>query len=230
MTERHRNFTGKSDFFDWCNMHNKPEEVLTKAKVYLGDAKIELKKPEDLIPYYTHLVASAACNGSSQTINLTRKSYINIEEAEHIGNLVYDAIYWYRKAKREKVPFNYAFAQRQKNFWCSEKPVMESIIAIINKNPNITKFHLDSDYRKALEFITEYIIPHYFSKVHDAMHTRQREDFVKYASENGYCAFSWNFETGEVGYQNQGEWHPAIRDMCFDIADYHKMMKEGKVS
>ena len=38
-------YTGKSDFFDWCNMHNKPEDVIKKATVFLSGAKITFEKP-----------------------------------------------------------------------------------------------------------------------------------------------------------------------------------------
>ena len=55
MTERTHSFTGKSDFFDWCNMHYTPETIIEKATIFLGDAEIKKDKPEDLIPYYTHL-------------------------------------------------------------------------------------------------------------------------------------------------------------------------------
>ena len=36
-------YTGKSDFFDWCNMHNKPEDVIKKAtRESYGEALAEL--------------------------------------------------------------------------------------------------------------------------------------------------------------------------------------------
>ena len=51
MTERGYNFTGKSDFFDWCNMLHNPEEIISKADVFLGNAQVKLNTLEDLIPY-----------------------------------------------------------------------------------------------------------------------------------------------------------------------------------
>ena len=41
MTERTHNFTGKSDFFDWCNMYYTPETIIEKATVFLGDAEVK---------------------------------------------------------------------------------------------------------------------------------------------------------------------------------------------
>ena len=71
MTERTHSFTGKSDFFDWCNMHYTPETIIEKATIFLGDAEIKKDKPEDLIPYYTHLIASAGCTPEKQSIFLS---------------------------------------------------------------------------------------------------------------------------------------------------------------
>ena len=73
-------YTGKSDFFDWCNMHNKPEDVIKKATVFLSGAKITFEKPEDLIPYYTHTIASMSCSKEKQFINLSKESYLDTRE------------------------------------------------------------------------------------------------------------------------------------------------------
>ena len=105
MTERTHNFTGKSDFFDWCNMHYTPETIIEKATIFLGDAEIKKDKPEDLIPYYTHIIASAGCGSDKQNIFLSKQSWINLEEAEHIAIIIYDMIKVARKAKKEKVIF-----------------------------------------------------------------------------------------------------------------------------
>ena len=71
MTERTHSFTGKSDFFDWCNMHYTPETIIEKATIFLGDAEIKKDKPEDLIPYYTHIITSAGCTPEKQSIFLS---------------------------------------------------------------------------------------------------------------------------------------------------------------
>ena len=219
-------FTGKSDFCDWCEMHYTPQEILKKANVYLGDAKISITTEKDLIPYYTHLIASACGSNGSQTINLSRESFINSEEKEFLSHKIIDAITWARKAKKNNEKFDYNFCKSQKNFWPDDQYVWKAIINRINEKPEVIKFHINKDYRKACDFIEDYLIDRYFYGIHDAMHTRYREEFVKYCSENGFCAFSINFDTGEWSYQNQGEWHPVIKDLCFAIADYHKMIKE----
>ena len=89
MTERTHSFTGKSDFFDWCNMHYTPETIIEKATIFLGDAEIKKDKPEDLIPYYTHLIASAGCTPEKQSIFLSSRSWIDQEERERIAIMLY---------------------------------------------------------------------------------------------------------------------------------------------
>ena len=221
-------WTGKSDFCDWCEMHNNPKEIVEKAKVYMGDARVAINNERDLIPYYTHLTASIATNPQGQSIHLSRHSWIDDEEKQFLSTKVIEAIQWARKAKKNKEKFDFNFCKKQKNYWGDNDAIWKAIIARINEKPEVMKFHIDKDFRKACWFFEEYVIPHFFYGIHDAMHTRYREQFVKYCSENGYCAFSINFETGEWGYQNQGEWHPVIRDMCFAIADFHKMEKDFK--
>ena len=109
-------YTGKSDFDDWCNMHNKPEDVIKKATVFLNGAKITFEKPEDLIPYYTHTIASMSCSKEKQFINLSKESYLDTREKERLSNFIYNSIIWAQKAHREKKSFNLDFIKNQRNY------------------------------------------------------------------------------------------------------------------
>ena len=219
-------WTGKSDFADWCEMHNTPKEIVKNAIIYYGNVKVSLEKSKDLIPYYTHLTSTIVASDGKQLVELSAESYLDYIEKEFIASRVYSCILWARRAIRTKSNFNYSFCKAQKEYTNGDEAVWKAIIKIIKDNPEIIKFHLNKNNYKARAFIIDYIIPHYFSKVHDSRRTMQREQFVKYCSENGYCAFSIDFENNIWGYQTQGEWHPVIRDMCWKIADYHKMIKE----
>lgn len=221
MTERKHNFTGKSDFFDWCNMHYTPETVIKKAVIFLGDAEIKKDKPEDLIPYYTHLISSAGCGPDKQTITLTRESWINIEEREHLAFMVYDAIKGARRAKKEGVKFNLAYMKKQDYYFPGQsEAVHKAVIDIVNKDPDIIKTHLPSDFREAFRFIEDFLMPRKFGAVHDPMHNRMREEFVEYARENGYAVFSWDEKKVS---KNGDRFHPVIWRMCSMIQEYHKM-------
>ena len=138
-------YTGKSDFFDWCNMHNKPEDVIKKATVFLSGAKITFEKPEDLIPYYTHTIASMSCSKEKQFINLSKESYLDTREKERLSNFIYNSIIWAQKAHREKKSFNLDFIKDQKNYkiYSSEDDyILSSIVNKIKKYPELIKLYM----------------------------------------------------------------------------------------
>ena len=210
-------YTGKSDFFDWCNMHNKPEDVIKKATVFLSGAKITFEKPEDLIPYYTHTIASMSCSKEKQFINLSKESYLDTREKERLSNFIYNAIMWAQKAHREKKSFNLDFIKDQKNYkiYSSEDDyILSSIVNKIKKYPELIKFPIKCD-----SIIKEYILPHYFDDIHDKTITSLKEDFIKYAEENGFAIYKENSSTGE--------YHPIIWNMSLDVAQYHKKYGEA---
>ena len=210
-------YTGKSDFFDWCNIHNKPEDVIKKATVFLSGAKITFEKPEDLIPYYTHTIASMSCSKEKQFINLSKESYLDTREKERLSNFIYNAIMWAQKAHREKKSFNLDFIKDQKNYkvYSSEDDyILSSIINRIKKYPELIKFPIKCD-----SIIKEYILPHYFDDIHDKTITSLKEDFIKYAEENGFAIYKENSSTGE--------YHPIIWNMSLDVVQYYKKYGEA---
>lgn len=210
-------YTGKSDFFDWCNIHNKPEDVIKKATVFLSGAKITFEKPEDLIPYYTHTIASMSCSKEKQFINLSKESYLDTREKERLSNFIYNSIIWAQKAHREKKSFNLDFIKDQKNYkiYSSEDDyILSSIVNKIKKYPELIKFPIKCD-----SIIKEYILPHYFDDIHDKTITSLKEDFIKYAEENGFAIYKENSSTGE--------YHPIIWNMSLDVAQYYKKYGEA---
>ena len=210
-------YTGKSDFFDWCNIHNKPEDVIKKATVFLSGAKITFEKPEDLIPYYTHTIASMSCSKEKQFINLSKESYLDTREKERLSNFIYNSIIWAQKAHREKKSFNLDFIKDQKNYkiYSSEDDyILSSIVNKIKKYPELIKFPIKCD-----SIIKEYILPHYFDDIHDKTITSLKEDFIKYAEENGFAIYKENSSTGE--------YHPIIWNMSLDVVQYYKKYGEA---
>ena len=183
-------YTGKSDFDDWCNMHNKPEDVIKKATVFLNGAKITFEKPEDLIPYYTHTIASMSCSKEKQFINLSKESYLDTREKERLSNFIHNSIIWAQKAHREKKNFNLDFIKDQKNYKVyslEDDYILNSIVNKIKKYPELIKFPIKCD-----SIIKEYILPHYFDDIHDKTITSLKEDFIKYAEENGFATYKEN--------------------------------------
>ena len=210
-------YTGKSDFDDWCNMHNKPEDVIKKATVFLNGAKITFEKPEDLIPYYTHTIASMSCSKEKQFINLSKESYLDTREKERLSNFIYNSIMWAQKAHREKKSFNLDFIKDQKNYKVyslEDDYILNSIVNKIKKYPELIKFPIKCD-----SIIKEYVLPHYFDDIHDKITTSLKEDFIKYAEENGFATYKENAST-EV-------YHPIIWNMSLDVAQYYKKYGEA---
>ena len=220
-------------------IHN-PQEFVEKSKIYLGDARVMIKEEKDLIPYYTHLISSACYNKESgNTIHLSRNSFIDSEEREHIAWRVRDVIGVFRKAKKEKVDVTLDYMKKQK-FWWNDSDVIiwkalvdkvknnsdlrkqlvgyilccvVTINNLLINNMDLIKVHLPKDYRECSYFISEWLIPNYFYDIHDSMHNRFREEFVKFAHENGYSTFE----------DDKGIYHPIIWKMCYSIEEYKKM-------
>ena len=218
-------FTGKCDFYDHCYMIGNPKEVLEKATIYYGDARVDIKTEKDLFPYATHLVASMASSSESQTIRLSKDSYINEEEIESIAWRVRDCILLARKAKKEKTPFTYEWAKDKITSFSAEDIPWKQIIEILNKNPNIIKFHLSKDYREDRKLLEQFIVPWYFSHVHLTQFNRYREIFVEECVRKGFAGFMIKDGTIE---EMEGEYHPVIWKMCWDIKDYYEAQKKYK--
>lgn len=230
MQRRHviSRFTGKCDFFDDCEMIRTPEEIVGRSDIYLGDAKVEIKTPKDLIPYYTHIVSSACYtqdNGNS--IHLSKESFIDSEEKEFLVWRIMDAIKFARKAKKEKKPFdlNYFKAERNDKFDTTPDFLWKKIISIVNGQPEIIKMHISKDYCVASRYITDWVIPNYFYDVHDPNHNRSREEFVKYCEEEGFSVIK---DRGDYRERTEGIYHPIITRMCMKIEEYYRMERTYK--
>lgn len=209
-------WTGKCDFADDCEMIHNPQEIIEKSKIYLGDARVMIKGEKDLIPYYTHLVASASYNKEKgNIINLSRDSFINSEEREFLSWKIRNVITTFRKAKKEKVEVTLDYLKAQKYYCHGEDIIYLAIIDKMKNNMDLIKVHLPKDYRECSYFISEWLIPNYFYDIHDSMHNRYREEFLKFAHENGYRNFD-----------EDGIYHPIIWKMCIYIDEYHKMKEK----
>ena len=197
-------------------IHN-PQEFVEKSKIYLGDARVMIKEEKDLIPYYTHLISSACYNKESgNTIHLSRDSFINSEEREFLSWKIRDIISMFRKAKKEKIEVTLDYVKSQKYYWCNgEDFIWSALIDKIKNDMDLIKVHLPKDYRECSYFISEWLIPNYFYDIHDSMHNRYREEFIKFAHENGYRNFD-----------EDGIYHPIIWKMCADINEYHEMKEK----
>lgn len=212
-------FTGKCDFYDWCFMICNPKEVLEKAKVYYGDSIIHIESEKDLFPYATHLIASMASSDGNQSIHLSKDSFIDSEERDFIAWRVRDCIQLARKAKKDKVEFNIDYVMSKITDFAPDRLVYLQIVEILNKNPDIVKFHFPKKDREASLVLADFIVPWYFSSVHLPMYNQRRKDFVNYAKEHyGFATFGLDNQT----LKKKGEYHPAIWKMCWQIKEFEE--------
>lgn len=227
-------FTGKSDFEDWCEMHNRPEDIIANAKVYINDAKVDIKTPEDLIPFYTHLTACIASSEGKQTIHLSMESFIDMEEKELLEWRIVELIKVARKAKKYKVPFNYEYVCKERPFlvFSPSRPGQEAVdldkathmglIARINEKPEIIKYHLPTDYRQRGRFVYGYLIPEYFADIHLRRFNQQRKDFLKYCMDYGYPYDP--DEKGVTYIKDSGKlYSPVLLSIWFKVKNYEKL-------
>lgn len=101
--------SGKCDFEDTISIWS-PEEILAKYKIYAyGHDLVPLwfQTPKDLVPYYPYLVITmGAEKNKGGIIHLSSESFIDREEQEQLGSMLQRVQKYWRKCKRNKVPFD----------------------------------------------------------------------------------------------------------------------------
>lgn len=215
-------WSGKCDFCDDVEMFSTPEEFVKTARVYLKGGLLDTSTPQKLVPYYTYIASTKAGSKDGWTMTLMNESWINIEEKQFISHRVIEAITWARKAKKEKSDFTFDYCKKQKYYYESQPELLKAIVARINEKPDIIKIHISKNFREACNFIESWVIPNYFYDIHDSMHNRYREEFIKFAKKNGYAVFlpEDNFVT------TNGEYSPIIYGMCRSVSEYYKMAEK----
>ena len=214
-------WTGKSDFCDWCEMHNSPKDIVERADIYLGNAKVEIKSERDLIPYYTNLISSMGCTKDGpMSIHLSKDSFINYEEIDFLTFSIIEAIKLARKAKKEKVPFTFELIKGNIDKFdiTPRYSHWKAIINTINSKPEILKLHIQTSYNERDYFIHSWVHPRYFSSIHLPRFNKQREDFLEFCSENGFNTI-----------KSMGEdkiYHPLLSSMGYLVTEYYKQEKE----
>lgn len=211
-------FTGRSDFADTCTIHYSPKEI-AQATIYMGNAKVEIKDEKDLIPYYTNLVSMMnSRRGQTPVIHLASESYIDREEVEHLSWRVRDAIYTARKAKKNKQKLTVdMLAENDILKLDADKKVWKQILDVLEKHPEVIKFHLSKNFNEMSHFVEHWIVPEYFSHIHLAWQNEQRKQFLKLAADNGFYTFDKEMNPN-VGLK----YHPLIVDMCYKVLEYEK--------
>ena len=122
-------YSGKSDLADTCDIFG-IDEIISKYKIYAHGNILPLKieKPSDIVPYYPYLTASmSSSKEDGGVIYLSSQSYVDEEETRHL-QLYLDLVkkYW-RKCKRNKMPFDEDEALK-KICWMTPKDYEKEIV------------------------------------------------------------------------------------------------------
>jgi hypothetical protein len=83
------------------------DEQLQNSRFYIGRNPVPLRidTQKDLAPYYPFLIAVAAYDKGSATVIFSEESFIDREEREHLGWKLRDLKKYWRKCKRNEVPY-----------------------------------------------------------------------------------------------------------------------------
>lgn len=153
-------FSGKCDFYDHIEI-NGIEKVLA-SNIYIGENIIPLKinSEKDCIPYYAHIVYLS----TPTTARLTTRSWIDEEEDKVLTRKIERVKKYYRKCKRNKVPFN-----------------KEEALHLI------TSFLSKYDYEEEIvNRVIEYGEKATINNIHTYMHEHYRKELFYEMINNGY--------------------------------------------
>ena len=166
-------FSGKCDFGDWLN--NRDDEYIANSDFYIHckgrDHKLDIHSRKDAIPYYPYLIGMGGGDKNKCSCHLSSESFVDQEEREHLEWILRDAIKYYKKCKRKKIPFLVEEACKAV-LWHNRSPVEEEII-----------HRVAADGEKAT-----------IEGLHDGFHDYYRKQLYEEMVENGYdknYAFNW---------------------------------------
>lgn len=171
-------FTRQYDFYDFCNMHNKPESILG-YKIYVNDKLVPSNTIADLVPYYTHLVMFAET--SKKIVYLSEKSIIDYDEQQYIATHLYHIIRAARKAKREKKTFDVNYCIADHASFNNDMQLLEESIFIINQHPKVLQLTTKSFFDSIKNI--KAAIPKYFGSMHITKYDTMRAEFSQYAKK-----------------------------------------------
>lgn len=169
--------SSKSDFQDWCEMHNTPEEILEEYKVYAYGNDIvplRMESKKDLVAYYPYIVTVMAKNKDSGVIHLSEKSYIDTSEEEKLNWDLKALIRYWKKCKKNHDVFD-------------KNEALKKIVWPIDDTPEDYEIEL-------VERVAEYGAKAIIDDLHDSYHDRMRNEWYQLMIDAGWSkqeAYKW---------------------------------------
>lgn len=159
-------YSGKCDFYDYIEIHSL-NKVLA-SNIYIGDNPVPLRisSQEDCIPYYAHLVILSGTTYGIGNVVLSSESYIDTEEKEHLNWILRDALRYYNRCKRNKVPFIEEECLSKICIWDNPKNYEKEIVhrvSMYGKKADIHNIHCDSSNRERMMLYDKMIFNGYSS-------------------------------------------------------------------
>lgn len=152
-------FSGKCDVYDHFAMGDNPEEEIKNTNIYIwgNDNRRHLLRVDtikDLAKYYPYLIACGTWADGKGIIELSSRSFIDREEEEHISWQIKDVLKYWRKCKRNKIPFDEEECYRTVNYWRDNDAALKEIISRVAKDGDKATFKgihkpMWEHYRKA---------------------------------------------------------------------------------
>lgn len=98
-------YSGKCDVADF--FEGESDGYLQRSEIYLGENPVPLRinNQHDLSPYYPHLVIMAGGMKNKATCHISERSFVDVEEEEHLGWILHDFQRYKRRCKRKKVDY-----------------------------------------------------------------------------------------------------------------------------
>ena len=139
-------YSGKADVYDHfaiaCDGNdNKLQQEIERIDFYISTPdgrthKLKIENEKDLAPYYPYLIVIGAYhrdNGKNY-LQLSRRSFVDSEEADRLKWNLKDALREYNKCKRKKIPFDPE--QYINNYWYAMDSYQKEIVYRVAKDGN----------------------------------------------------------------------------------------------
>lgn len=149
-------YSNKCDLCDWIDIRDDMDYTLNKTTYYVGWHNYMNHNPlpvgsiRSLMPYFAHIVILGSCNQEHSTVVLTERSYVDIEEEEHINWVFKDILDYYKRCKRRKIEWTEDSAwdyYHMHSIFSYDEPIAKEIIhrvAEYGLSADIDGIHLPS--------------------------------------------------------------------------------------
>lgn len=140
-------YSGKCDVADW--FEDKDDDYIKNSEFYLFGEIVPLRinNQHDLAPYYPYIIIIGGGKDTRSIVHFSKESFIDSEEKDHLGWRLQNIQKYYRKCKRNKIPYTVEEAVKQCCFFTSTD-VDKRIAEVVGEHGNkVTVEDLIEEYK-----------------------------------------------------------------------------------